>query len=214
MVQGEQPNNKSESTTAEGKQLVKEYETWRQQIKDLFGSNSYLFPPYDPTVGPLKMVYDLSDTKLSFDLYRSKQYSIHAELPGLQTARDHYYSFSKDKEGKSLDDSGMLAEYGILDNPVKKTINERAYTLNDNLFVYHEGDIVVYQSIDTQKENKGLPETIVSLLKEKGSGSAQINIANLEGRTRLEVYMMIDEYHVKIIFYIHNIEELDNYFND
>lgn len=80
--------------------------------------------------------------------------------------------------------------------------------------MYHEGDIVVYQSIDTQKENKGLPETIVSLLKEKGSGSGQINIANLEGRTRLEVYMMIDEYHVKIIFYIHNIEELDNYFND
>ncbi|GJM75927.1 hypothetical protein HMSSN036_81430 [Paenibacillus macerans] len=30
--------------------------------------------------------------------------------------------------------------------------NQGAYTLNDNLFVYHEGDIVVYQSIDTQKK--------------------------------------------------------------
>lgn len=72
--------------------------------------------------------------------------------------------------------------------------------------------ILLFISPSIHKKNKGLSETIVSLLKEKGSGSAQINIANLEGRTRLEVYMMIDEYHVKIIFYIHNIEELENYF--
>lgn len=190
----------------------KEYLKWREEIASLFDDHLFRLPPFNPETGPLKMVYELSDSKLSFDLYRWEQYEIQTELTGPHTPHDHYFSFSVEVGGKPFDDVQILAVHNFSDAPVKKRVNDHAYILNDSFFVYHDNGIAIYQDVITREQNEEILESLVSLMKKYEVRSGQIEIVNLERRTRIDLYAFIDQYFVETVFYVYDREQLEPFF--
>ncbi len=169
------------SKEAVNEQPSKEYLEWKQQVESLLKDKPYILPAYDPPIGPIEMVYnELSPTTVSFDLYRSDSYEVSNELSGVHTLHDLFYSFSWDKEGKELNDSGVL--YRIREQDV----------FNDKTTEYRKEEL---NSLKAPEQSKDLQEVIVAFLSKKGVSSAQVEIVHLERETKLDFQFMIKAQH-------------------
>ncbi|USG67791.1 hypothetical protein NDK47_11150 [Brevibacillus ruminantium] len=187
-------------------QPSKEYLEWKQQVESLLKDKPYILPAYDPKIGPIEMVYnELTPTAVSFDLYHSDTYKVSNELIGVRALHDLFYSFSWDKKGKELNDSGVL--YRIREQDV----------FNDKTTEYRKEDL---NSLKAPEQSKDLQEVIVAFLSKKGVSSAQVEIVHLERETKLDFQFMINNQNLKSYFSIdkqfsdRTVRELEHYLGD
>ncbi|WP_169834452.1 hypothetical protein [Paenibacillus donghaensis] len=191
------------------------YQEWVQKIKTVFGDRSYILPEYDPNVGPLEMVYGISSTSYSLDLYRSDAYSIQKELSGLHTVHDLYYSYSNSEGKQLLEDTKILSRFGVEGEINRKEITKNQFILNNTLLEFQKEniDIKIYELKGLQ-DNKGRADAIITFLEKKGIKLGQVLVFDLEERTNLELYLAFDNSLQVISFTVQDLNELDNYLVD
>ncbi|WP_090994531.1 MULTISPECIES: hypothetical protein [Paenibacillus] len=191
------------------------YQEWVQKIKTVFGDRSYILPDYDPNVGPLEMVYGISSTSYSLDLYRSDSYSIQKDLSGLHTVHDLYYSYSNSERKQLLEDTEILSRFGVEGEINRKEITKDQFILNNTLLEFQKenSDIKIYELKGSQ-DIQGRADTIIDFLKKKGIKLGQVLIFDLEDRRNLELYLAFDNSLQVISFTIQNLNELDKYLAD
>ncbi|MFC9710749.1 hypothetical protein ACX12E_01260 [Paenibacillus vandeheii] len=188
------------------------YQEWVQKIKTVFGDRSYILPDYDPNVGPLEMVYGISSTSYSLDLYRSDAYSIQKDLSGLHTVHDLYYSYSNSEGKQLLEDTEILSRFGVEGEINRREITKGQFILNNTLLEFQKenSDIKIYELKGSQ-DIQGRADTIIDFLKKKGIKLGQVLIFDLEDRRNLELYLAFDNSLQVISFTIQNLNELDKY---
>nr|WP_150960611.1 hypothetical protein [Aneurinibacillus sp. XH2] len=169
------------SKEAVNEQPSKEYLEWKQQVESLLKDKPYILPAYNPKIGPIEMVYkELTPKAVSFDLYHSDTYKVSNELIGVRALHDLFYSFSWDKEGKELNDSGVL--YRIREQDV----------FNDKTTEYRQEDL---KSMNAPEQSNDFQEAIVAFLNNKGVSAAHVDIVHLERETKLDIQFMIKAQH-------------------
>lgn len=176
------------------------YQRWSHDVGSIFGDKPYKLPVYDPTIGPLEMVYNISEASFSFELYRSEAYGIRKELSGLHTVNDLYYSFSYMDPKRRLSDSEIASRFGLEVEP------------SPSLSKYERGDIQIYQ-LDGN-DNGERQQSILNFLEEKKINSAQILIFDLENNTNLEFHFVREEHSEVISFSVQALDELARYLGD
>lgn len=176
------------------------YQEWEHQINTIFGDKPYILPAYDVKIGPLEMVYTISPTIFSTDLYRSDTYGIQQELSGPHTVHDLYYSYSHSDNKQVLGDPEILSRFGIKDGLA-------------GLMKFQEDDISIYELAGTN-DYSDRQQSILAFLKKKNIQSAQVLIFDLENSTNLEFHLVIDDHSIIISFSVQEIKEIAYYLND
>jgi hypothetical protein len=176
------------------------YQQWSHEVRSILEDKSYTLPAYDPTVGPLEMVYNTSEASFSFELYRSEAYGIRKGLSDLRTVHDLYYSFSHIDPKRMLSNSEIASRFGL----------EEKSSLS--LSKYKRGDIQIYQ-LDGN-DNGDRQQSILNFLEKRKINSAQILIFDLENNTNLEFHFMKEDHSEVISFSVQAIDELAKYLGD
>lgn len=200
---------------AEAKPEDGAYQEWLQKINTVFGDRPYILPEYDPNVGPLEMVYRISSTSYSLDLYRSDAYSIQKDLSGLHTVHDLFYSYSNSEGKQLLKDNEILSRFGVEGEINRKEITKDQSIINNILLEFHKenSDIKIYE-LKGSLDNKGRANSIITFLEKKGIKLGLVLVFDLEERTNLEFYLTFDNSLRVISFTVQDINELDNYLED